>query len=82
MSDITFSILTLSIGIGILVFVGYINWYGNIKRDSVAWIGKKICRPLFGDEAQADGIFMGITVNLLVLGVFLTFPFFLWLESR
>ncbi|OGZ10559.1 MAG: hypothetical protein A3C93_01955 [Candidatus Lloydbacteria bacterium RIFCSPHIGHO2_02_FULL_54_17] len=65
MSDFVFSLISLSLATVIAVFVGYINWHGNIKRDSVAWIGKKICRPLFGDEAQADGIFMYMTGLLL-----------------
>lgn len=71
-SDLISNLLCLSLGIIIFSFIGYTNWYGNVKNDYVQWIGKKICRPVFGDEKLlADGIFMGVTVNLLVVAVLL-----------
>lgn len=83
MSDLVSSLLCLFFGILVLSFVGYINWYGNIKRDSVAWIGKHISKPLFGDESLlADDLFMGVSVCLLVIGGFLTLPLILFLESK
>lgn len=71
MSDPVFSILSLSIGVLVLVFVAYINWYGNVKHNTVQWIGKKISKPLLGSESFADGMFMYVTVMLLVVGIFL-----------
>lgn len=47
MSDFSFGLLTFSIGILALAFVGYMNWYGNIKHNSVEWIGGNGVRYLF-----------------------------------
>ncbi len=65
-------IILITLGALILGFVGFINWYGNIKNNTVQWIGKKISKPLFGDEKiLADGLFMWITSGLLALGILL-----------
>jgi hypothetical protein len=61
-------IIVLLIGIVILVFVGYINWYGTIKANAVRWIGKYIFRNQFRSEQSADGLFMVGTSLMLAIG--------------
>ncbi len=83
MSEFTISLLCLFFGIIILVFVGYINWYSTIKRDTVAWIERKVVKHLFGEGTRiAEGIFAGVTDILLLLGIFLTFPFFMFIGEK
>lgn len=31
----------MTVGILMLIFVGYINWYGNNKEILIAWMAKK-----------------------------------------
>lgn len=61
----------VALGSGILALVGYINWRGSIKANSVRWIGKHICQPIFGDERLADTVFMGATAYILAVGALL-----------
>jgi hypothetical protein len=51
-------LLTLIIGATVLVFVGYINWYKNVKGDAIRWIAATIYRKGFHSESLADGLFM------------------------
>ena len=60
--------LGIIVGLAILFFVGYINWYGNIKAKSVDWISQKLYRKSVGSEALSDGLFMTITSILLAMG--------------
>lgn len=58
----------LFVGILILVFVAYINWFGNVKERTTKWIAQKIYRNSLGSEAMADGLFMTVTSVLLAAG--------------
>lgn len=72
MDDLVTRTIFISLGVLILGFVGYMNWHGDIKHNSVQWIGKNISKPLFGDEKiLSEGIFMDITVCLLAAGILL-----------
>jgi hypothetical protein len=61
-------LLGLLVGAAILSFVGYMNWYGDIKPRIVRWIAEKIFRKGPMSEASADNLFMNITVLLLLVG--------------
>jgi hypothetical protein len=61
-------LIGLLVGISILAFVGYVNWYGTLKADSVRWIAKHIFRNEFRSEMSADGLFMALTAFVLLIG--------------
>jgi hypothetical protein len=58
----------LCIGVVLLAFVAYINWYGTVKADIVHWIGKSVFRNGFRSEASANGLFMVGTSIFLAIG--------------
>jgi hypothetical protein len=58
----------LCVGLAMLIFVGYINWYKGVKADTLRWIARRIFRNEFGSEASADGLFMVVTSFLLLIG--------------
>ena len=58
----------LIIGLAIIGFVGYINWYGTVKADTIRWIAKCIFRDEFRSEVSADGLFMAATGFMLLIG--------------
>jgi len=58
----------LFIGLAILTFVGYINWYGTVKANTVRWIAKHIFGNEFRSEVSADGLFMATTGFMLLIG--------------
>jgi hypothetical protein len=58
----------LFMGVTLLVFVGYINWYKTVKADTIRWIARHIFRNKFKSEASADGLFMVVTSFLLLIG--------------
>jgi|SRR5215831_5244069 len=58
----------LFIGLAVLAFVGYINWYGTVKADTIRWIAKCIFRDEFRSEVSADGLFMAATGFMLLIG--------------
>ena len=57
----------LAIGIVILVFVGYINWYGTSKGHTIDWIAKAVFRNGFRSRQAADGLFMVVMSLLLAV---------------
>jgi hypothetical protein len=57
----------LVIGTVILAFIGCINWYGTVKKDTVRWIAKHFFHNEFRSEASADGLFMVATGFLLLI---------------
>ena len=61
-------IIGLLLGVLILIFVGYINWYGNIKVISVRWLAKKMFRNALDSKISANNLFMTATSLLLALG--------------
>lgn len=67
------------IGAIVLAFVGYINWYGAVKKDTVRWIAKHIFHDEFKSEASADGLFMVVTSILLAIGWIMVGVAFLYL---
>jgi hypothetical protein len=58
----------LFIGVVILIFVGYMNWYRTVKTDTIRWIARRIYRDKCRSEASADGLFMVATSFLLLIG--------------
>jgi hypothetical protein len=69
----------LVIGAIVLVFVGYVNWYGTVKKDTIRWIAKHIFRNEFRSEMSADGLFMVVTSFLLAIGWIMIGVAFLYL---
>jgi hypothetical protein len=68
----------VGIAAGLLIFslVAYVNWYGNIKQETVKWIAKHIFRNEFRSEQSADGIFMTVTAFLIMMsGIWLILAF-------
>jgi hypothetical protein len=65
-------LIGLAIGLVILAFIAYMNWYRTVKADSVRWIAKYIFRDHFRADKSADGLFMVITSILLCAGIFWT----------
>lgn len=58
----------LVLGVAMLAFAGYTNWYGMTKADIVRWIAKHIFHDKFRSEASADNLFMTATSFLLMFG--------------
>jgi len=58
----------LFIGLAILAFVGYINWYGTVKAKAVQWIASNMFGNEFKSEISADGLFMAVTGFMLLIG--------------
>ncbi len=58
----------LSVGILLLFIVGYTNWYGNVKANSIKWIANKVFINNPSGEKRANGMFMVMTSILLSLG--------------
>jgi hypothetical protein len=48
-------------GMAIIAVVAYLNWYGTIKKDVVAWISSSVFGAKMGSEESADGLFMAVT---------------------
>jgi hypothetical protein len=65
-------IVDLIIGSAILSFIGYINWYGDIKPKTAEWIKKAIFDGEIGSAASADSLFMNVSVILLLIGLLWT----------
>jgi hypothetical protein len=62
-------LIILVFGLAILSFVGYMNWYGDIKMKSVRWITKTIFKGKFRSDISADNLFMNLTAIVLVFGL-------------
>jgi len=71
----------LLIGSVIVLFVCYINWYGDIKANTVRWIAKKIFGDGFRSAESADHLFMTITSLLLAGGGILIILALLYLNA-
>ncbi len=61
-------LLILLMGVGLLTFVGYINWYKQTKQSVVGWVARQVFRNGFRSDVSADNLFMTITSFLLALG--------------
>jgi hypothetical protein len=58
----------LGIGLLILAFVGYMNWFGTTKRRTIEWIARRAFHNEFNSQQSADGMFMVATSILLAIG--------------
>jgi hypothetical protein len=56
------------IGLTTLSFIGYMNWYGEIKAKCINWLAEKFFRNNPNKKVDADSIFMTITSYLLAIG--------------
>jgi hypothetical protein len=61
-------LIGLLIGLVILAFVGYVNWCGTVKADTVRWVARYIFCNQFRSEQSADGLFMVVTSFVLAIG--------------
>jgi hypothetical protein len=58
----------LGIGLLILAFVGYMNWFGTTKQRTIEWIARRAFHNEFNSKQSADGMFMVATSLLLAMG--------------
>jgi hypothetical protein len=57
------------IGVGILAFVAYINWFKDTKSRTIRWIATRVFGSKFQNDTSAERLFMNITVILLIIGL-------------
>lgn len=62
-------LLIFIVGLVVLLLVGYINWYKNIKPNTVRWIAKNIFRNGLRSDLLANNMFMVISSILLAFGL-------------
>ena len=74
-------LVILFVGLIILIFVGYVNWYKNTKTEIVQWIARKLFRNSFRSEVSADNLFMTATSFLLAIGGIAIIIAFLYLTA-
>jgi hypothetical protein len=53
----------------VLILAGYLNWYKDIKADTVRWIAKNIFRDSFRSESSATNMFMVGSSILVAFGL-------------
>lgn len=56
------------IGIILFVIVGFANWHGNFKTNSIKWLTTTIYNNNPLSQKLAEGLFMVLTSILLSLG--------------
>ena len=57
-------ILAILIGLVLLVTVGFVNWYGDVKLVSIKWLSANITNGIPSSEKRADRMFMILTNTL------------------
>jgi len=62
-------LVILAVGILALILAGYLNWYKNIKSNTVRWIAKNVFRNSFRSEMSATNMFMVGSSILLAFGL-------------
>jgi hypothetical protein len=62
-------LIVLLVGVTIICFVGFINWYGDIKEKSVKWIANKIFGGKYKSDISAENLFMHVTAIILIVGI-------------
>jgi hypothetical protein len=62
-------LIVLLVGVAVISFVGFMNWYGDIKEKSVKWIANKIFGGKYKSDISADNLFMHITTIILIIGI-------------
>lgn len=70
----------LVMGSILLSFVGYINWYGNVKTNSIKWITSRFFHNEPRGEMSANSLFMVFSSLILAIGGILTVLAFLYLS--
>jgi hypothetical protein len=56
------------IGAALLAFVAFMNWYGDIKANTVGWLAKRFYRNSYQSDKAANDLFMVITSLFLIWG--------------
>ena len=59
----------LLVGVAVISFVGFMNWYGGIKEKSVKWIANKSFGGKYKSDISADNLFMHVTTIILIVGI-------------
>lgn len=58
----------LAVGLSAVLFIGYAQWFGNVRKKTVQWIARYIFRDKLGSEQSADSLFMVVTSFLVAIG--------------
>lgn len=71
----------LILGVLILIFVCFINWYGDLKHRSSKFIEAKLFQNDPRSEMSANGVFMTLTSFLVMIGGILIVVAMLFLNN-
>lgn len=58
----------LLVGIIAVLLIGYMQWFGNVRKRAVQWIAEYIFRNKLGSEQSADSLFMVVTSFIVAIG--------------